>query len=383
MIYMDHNATTPVEPRVLQRMLPYFSEKFGNAASRGHAYGWQAEEAVEAARAQVAKLMGAEPAEIVFTSGATEANNLALFGVMRARPGGHLITQATEHKAVLDVSMALAKEGFEVTVLPVDERGCVSPSSVAAAIREQTVLVSVMTANNEIGTLQPIAEIAAVCRERGVLLHTDAAQSAGLLPARVREQGIDLMSLSAHKLYGPKGVGALYVRRKGPRVSLVPQQLGGGQERGRRAGTLNVPGIVGFSAAAKLALAEGEDLARRLVTLAARLWSRLEPARHGISLNGQEIEHRLPGNLSLAIAGIEADALMMAMREVAFSSGAACTSTTLAPSHVLRAIGQDEARAHGTIRLGLGRDNTEEEVDQVAAQIKAGVASLRGLKNKL
>jgi cysteine desulfurase len=385
LIYMDHNATTPVEPRVLARMLPYFSEKFGNAASRAHAYGWQAEEAVEQARREVAALIGAsDPSEVVFTSGATEANNLAIFGVAEAYAarGKHLVTQATEHKAVLDCFRALERRGWSITLVPVDREGRVSPASVAAALRDDTVLVSVMAANNEIGTLQPLAEIGEACRARGVVFHSDAAQAAGRVPLDVTTQRLDLVSLSAHKLYGPKGVGALYVRRRDPRVSLSPQMYGGGHERGRRSGTLNVPGIVGFGAAAALARQEGEAESRRVRELAALLYHLVSTGLSGVGLNGPALDDRLPGNVNLSFAGVEADAVIMALRHVAVSSGAACTSATLEPSHVLEAVGLAPELAHASIRLGLGRGNDEAQVRAVASDLVANVEKLRHLSHR-
>lgn len=383
-IYMDHNATTPVDPRVLERMLPYFTEKFGNAASRSHPYGWQAEEAVEQARREIAALIGADVQEIVLTSGATEANNLAILGVAEAHAakGRHIVTQATEHKAVLDTCAAFAKRGGEVTVLPVDGLGRVDPEAVRAALRPDTVLVSIMAANNEVGTLQPLAALGAVCQERGVLFHVDAAQAAGRVPLDVRAAGVHLLSLSAHKLYGPKGVGALYVRRRDPRVTLTPQMHGGGHERGRRSGTLNVPGVVGFGAAAAIARSEGPAESQRLVGLTERLYHSISTGLSGVALNGPPIALRLPGNLSVAFEGLEADALLMSMRGVALSSGAACTSATLEPSHVLEAMGVLEARARGTVRFGLGRLNDEAQVDAVAAELIANVQKLRQLSRR-
>jgi len=379
---MDHHATTAVEPRVLARMLPYFCEKFGNAASRSHAFGWQAEEAVEVARGEVATLIGAHPTEIVFTSGATEANNLALSGIVAAyvKRGDHVVTQATEHKAVLDVLLALERRGeAHVTVLPVDEYGVVSPEAVAAACTERTVLVSIMAANNEVGTLQPLAQLGAVCRAKGALLHCDAAQALGHVAFNVEAHNVDLASFSAHKLYGPKGVGALYVRRKAPRVSLLPILHGGGHERGLRSGTLNVPGIVGFGAAAALARLEGEAEAAREVELREALRDAIMRGLDGVHCNGHPTA-RLPGNLSLSFADLEADALLLSLRDVALSSGSACTSVTLEPSHVLRALGVPPALAAGTIRFGIGRSNTREHVDYVATAVIAAVTKLRALR---
>jgi cysteine desulfurase len=383
-VYMDHNATTPVEPRVLERMLPYFTEKFGNAASRSHPYGWQAEEAVEQARRDIAALIGADTQELVLTSGATEANNLAILGVTEAlaAKGRHVVTQATEHKAVLDTCKALERRGGEVTVLPVDHVGRVDPEAVRAALRPDTVLVSVMAANNEIGTLQPLDAIGAVCRERGVLLHVDAAQAAGRVPIDVRATGIHLLSLSAHKMYGPKGVGALYVRRRDPRVVLVAQMHGGGHERGRRSGTLNVPGVVGFGAAAALARSEGAAEGQRLTRLTERLYHLISTGLSGVALNGPPVAERLPGNLSVAFDGLEADALLMSVRGVALSSGAACTSATLEPSHVLAALGVSPERAHGTVRFGLGRLNDDAQIEAAATELIANVLKLRQLSRR-
>lgn len=379
-IYMDYQATTPVDPRVLQRMLPFFSESFGNAASRSHAFGWQADAAVTAARKQVAQLIGADPTEIVFTSGATEANNLAIAGVAEARraQGNHIITQATEHKAVLDVCQALVQRGFRLTVLPVDSTGRVHAEQLEQAIENDTVLVSLMAANNEIGTLQPLAELGAVCRARGVLFHTDAAQLAGKLSFSVHTSNVDLASLSAHKMYGPKGVGALYVRRKNPRVDLQAQILGGGHERGRRSGTLNVPGIVGFGAAAQLCEAELSDEPRRVGALRDRLETAIFSGLTGVFRNGAE-EARLPGCANLRFEDVDAEPLMLALRNVALSSGAACTSADLAPSHVLLALGLSPTHAHRALRFGLGRMTTSEEVDAVSTQVIEQVTKLRRL----
>ncbi len=378
-IYMDHHATTPVDARVLERMLPYFTEKFGNAASRSHPYGWEAEAAVEAARERVAQLIGAQPQEIVWTSGATEANNLALLGVLETSPApGHLVTQATEHKAVLDVARIWEKRGGKLTVLPVDRTGRIDPEALAAALTPETRLVSIMAANNEIGTLQPLERIGRICKERGVLFNTDAAQWVGRLPLDVEGLGVDLLSLSGHKLYAPKGIGALYVRRKAPRVVLAPQIHGGGHERGRRSGTLNVPAIVGLGVAAELSLAEMATEGLRLRELCAALERGICDHVAGVTKNGHPTE-RLPGNLHLSFNGVEAEALMMSLREVAVSSGAACTSATLEPSHVLRAIGLTPDQAHGSIRFGLGRGTTSAEVDEVAAMVREAVDKLRRL----
>jgi cysteine desulfurase len=376
-IYMDYHATTPVDPRVLEAMLPYFCEKFGNAASKSHSFGWAAEEAVEEAREQVAGLIGASAREIVWTSGATESDNLAVKGVAqfhRAK-GKHLVTCATEHKAVLDSMHALERDGFEVTVLPVERDGRVDPGRVKAALRPDTTLVSIMHANNESGVIHPVEEIGRVTRAAGVLFHCDAVQSIGRVPFDVEAVGADLVSLSAHKMYGPKGVGALYVRRK-PRARLAAQMDGGGHERGHRSGTLNVPGIVGFGKAAELARAEREAEAGRVLALRERLRKGIEAGLDLVTLNGS-LEHRLPGNLNLSFAYVEGEALMMAIKDVAVSSGSACTSASLEPSYVLRAMGVPDDLAHSSIRFGLGRFNTEEEVDHVVGLVIAKVKRLR------
>jgi cysteine desulfurase len=378
-IYMDHHATTPVDPRVLDAMLPSLKGEFGNAASKSHAFGWRAEEAVEAARAQVAALIGATPRELVWTSGATESNNLAIKGAAqfhRAK-GRHLVTVATEHKAVLDSMQALARDGWSVTVLPVAGDGRLDPAAVQAALRPDTVLVSVMHANNETGVIQPIEAIGEVTRAAGVLFHCDAAQSAGKIPFDVERANVDLASLSAHKLYGPKGVGALYVRRK-PRVRLTAQMDGGGHERGLRSGTLNVPGIVGFGMACQLAAAEREAEAARVLALRERLRRGLEAGVDLLSVNGS-LAHRLPGNLNVSFAYVEGEAMMMAIKDVAVSSGSACTSASLEPSYVLRAMGIGDDLAHSSIRFGLGRFTTEEEVDFVVGLVIAKVKKLRDM----
>jgi cysteine desulfurase len=376
-IYMDYHATTPVDPRVLEAMLPYFKGEFGNAASKSHAFGWRAEEAVEAARAQVAGLIGATPRELVWTSGATESNNLAIKGVaeFHAAKGKHLVTVATEHKAVLDSMHALERHGWAVTVLPVGRDGRLDPAALQAALRPDTVLVSVMHANNETGVIQPIEQIGAITRAAGVLFHCDAVQSAGKIPFDVEKAQIDLASLTAHKLYGPKGVGALYVRRK-PRVRLTAQIDGGGHERGLRSGTLNVPGIVGFGVACQLAAAERETEAARVLQLRERLRRGLEAGLELVTLNGS-LEHRLPGNLNLSFACVEGESLMMAIKDVAVSSGSACTSASLEPSYVLRAMGVADDLAHGSLRFGLGRFTTAEEVDHVIGLVIAKVKRLR------
>ena len=374
---MDCHSTTPVDPRVLEAMLPYFGERFGNAASKSHSFGWKAEEAVEEAREEVARLIGATPREIVWTSGATESDNLAVKGVARfhAAKGRHLVTTAIEHKAVLDSMAALARDGFEVTVVPVSGEGIVDPEAVRAAIRPDTVLVSVMHANNEVGTVQPLEEIGRITREKGVLLHTDAVQSLGRIPFDVEAVQADLVSLSAHKMYGSKGVGALYVRRR-PRARLVAQIDGGGHERGYRSGTLNVPGIVGFGRAAALAREELRVEAPRLLALRERLRRAILAGLDRVTVNGS-LEHRLPGNLNLSFAHVEGEALLIAMKDVAVSSGSACTSASLEPSYVLRAMGVSDEMAHSSIRFGLGRFNTEEEVDHVARVVIEKATRLR------
>lgn len=381
MIYLDHHATTPVDPQVLERMLPTFSQHFGNASSRNHAFGWRAEELVERARQEVAALIGATSREIVFTSGATEANNLAIWGV-RAMGGGrkrHLITQATEHKSVLEPMGRLREEGFEVDVLKVDADGRVDPRDVEAALRPDTLLVSVMHVNNEIGTRQPIEAIGAICKRAGVLFHTDATQGLGKFPLNVQEAGVDLLSLSAHKMYGPKGVGALYIRRKDPRVTLAPQLVGGGHERGLRSGTLNVPGIVGLGEAAHLSRALLPEEPQRVLALRERLYQGVLARVSDVYLNGP-VHDRHPGNLNVSFLGVEAEALIMAMRDVAVSSGAACASATLEPSHVLKAIGLEPARAHASIRFGIGRFTTESEIDEVIEKVAEKVAHVRALR---
>ena len=383
-IYMDNHSTTRVDPRALEAMLPFFSEAYGNAASKSHAFGWRAAEAVEEAREQVAALVGAEAREIVWTSGATEADNLAVKGAARfhAAKGRHVVTCRTEHKAVLDAARALEREGFEVQLLDVERDGRLDPARVRAALRPDTVLVSVMHANNETGVVHPVAEIARVVRERGVLFHCDAAQSAGKLPFDVEALGVDLASLSAHKLYGPKGVGALYVRRRPVRARLVPLLDGGGHERGLRPGTLDVPGIVGFGKAAELARAALASEPARLLALRERLRAGLLAGLDGVTVNGS-LEHRLPGNLNVSFAGVEGEALMMAVREVAVSAGSACTSASLEPSYVLRAMGVSGALAHASIRFGLGRFNTEEEVDHAVRLFVEKVKRLRELAPEL
>jgi cysteine desulfurase len=377
-IYMDNHATTRVDPRVVEAMLPYLTEKFGNAASRNHSFGWDAEQAVEAARRQVARVINASPKEIIFTSGATESDNLAIKGVawMNREKGNHIITLPTEHKAVLDSSKRLEKEGFKITYLPVQKDGLLSLDDLRAAITDQTILVTVMAANNEIGVLQPLEEIGRLCRERGVLFHTDAVQAYGKVPLDVEAMNIDLMSISAHKIYGPKGIGALYVRHKNPRVELTPMIDGGGHERGMRSGTLNVPGIVGLGKAAELCAEEMPEESKRMAALRDRLKDGILAQLDGVYVNGS-LEHRLPNNLNLSFAYVEGETLLMGMNDVAVSSGSACTSATPEPSYVLKALGVEDELAHTSIRFGLGRFNTEEEVDYVIKRVVETVNRLR------
>ena len=377
-IYFDNHATTPMDPRVLEAMLPYFTQVFGNAASRNHGFGWAAEEAVEKARQQVGELIGASGKEIVWTSGATESNNLAIKGAARfyKDKGKHVVTSKIEHKATIDSCRALEVEGFEVTYLEPGKDGIVTAAQVEAALRPDTVLVTLMAANNEIGTLNPVPEIGKLCRSKGVLFHTDAVQAAGKVPVDVNAWNVDLLSLSAHKMYGPKGMGALYVRRK-PRVRLAPIIDGGGHERGLRSGTLNVPGIVGMGKAAEIARLELDAEAKRLGALRDRLLKRLTDALPQVHVNGS-LEHRLPGNLNASFAYVEGESLLMAInKHVAVSSGSACTSASLEPSYVLRALGVGDDLAHSSIRFGLGRFNTEEEVDYVADLVVKAVNRLR------
>ena len=379
-IYMDNHATTPVDPRVFEAMRPYLTNIFGNSASRNHSFGWEAEEATEKARKQVASLIGATAKEIVFTSGATESDNLALKGVaeMYAEKGNHIITAATEHKAILDTCKRLEKHGTRVTYLPVQQNGLVDLDQLKAAITDKTVLISIMHANNEIGVLQPIREIGRIARERGVLLHTDGTQAAGKVPVNVLDDNVDLMSISAHKMYGPKGVGALYVRRRNPRVQLTAQMDGGGHERGMRSGTLNVPGIVGLGEACALAQAEMPAESKRMAFLRDKLKDRLLNSLDEVYINGT-LEHRLPNNLNISFAYVEGESLLMGINEIAVSSGSACTSATLEPSYVLKALGAGDDLAHSSIRFGLGRFNTEEQVDYVAGKVIEVVKKLREL----
>jgi cysteine desulfurase len=378
-IYMDYHATTPVDPRVLDAMLPYFNEKFGNAASRSHIYGWTAEEAVSTSREKIAALIGASnPKEIVFTGGAPAPDNMAIKGVAEfyKDKGNHIITTVIEHKAILDTCKRLEKEGYEVTYLPVDAEGMVSAESVAKAITDKTILVSVMLANNEVGTVQPIAEIGKITRARGVLFHSDAVQGIGKVPFNVETMNVDLASITAHKMYGPKGIGALYVRRSKPRVRITAQMDGGGHEFGMRSGTLNVPGIVGFGRAAEIMLAEGAEETKRLLALREHLRKRLVTELDSVNLNGS-YEHRLPGNLNVSFSFVEGEAMLMAIKDVCVSSGSACTSASLEPSYVLHAMGIGDDLAHSSIRFGLGRFNTLEEVDYVADLVISKVNKLR------
>ncbi len=381
-IYLDNHATTPLDPKVLEAMLPYMTRVFGNAASRNHSFGWEAGEGVTKARKQVADLIGASPKEIIWTSGATESNNLAIIGGARfnaRKKGKHVITVLTEHKATLDSAHQLEKEGFEVTFLEVNDQGLITAEQVAAAIREDTVLCSVMYANNEIGVIQPIAEIGAVCRDKGVIFHCDAVQATGKIPVNVKEMNVDLLSISAHKMYGPKGIGALYVRRGRPRIRIEPLIFGGGHERGLRSGTLAVHQIVGFGKAAELA---AEDLVsgeiERVRGMRDRMWNALQEQLDEVFLNGSE-QHRLPNNLNVSFAYVEGEAMMMAIKDIAVSSGSACTSASLEPSYVLRALGVDVELAHTSIRFGLGRFTTDEEIDYAIAEVVKAVNKLRDM----
>ena len=379
-IYLDNHATTPMDPRVLEAMLPYFTKIFGNAASRNHSFGWEAEAAVEKARGQIGALIGASSKEIVFTSGATESNNLAIKGAAHfyKDKGKHIITSKIEHKAVIDSCRSLEMEGFTVTYLDPGKDGRVTAADVAAALRPDTILVSLMWANNEIGSVNPIADIGKLCREKGVLLHTDAVQAAGKVPVDAEAANVDLLSLTAHKMYGPKGVGALYVRRK-PRVRLAPLIDGGGHERGLRSGTLNVPGIVGFGEAAAISLAELPAESKRLLGLRNRLLKKLQDGVVQTFVNGS-LEHRLPGNLNISFAYVEGESMLMALNKtVAVSSGSACTSASLEPSYVLRALGLGDDLAHSSLRFGIGRFNTEAEVDLVADLVVKSANRLREL----
>jgi cysteine desulfurase len=378
-IYMDNHATTRLDQRVLDAMLPYFTEKFGNAASRNHSFGWEAEEAVSRSRDQIAALIGAKSKEIIFTSGATESDNLAIKGVVEfyKDKGNHVITCVTEHKAVLDSCRALERSGkATVTYLPVDKYGMVDPDAVRRAITDKTVLITIMWANNEIGTIHPIAEIGKIAKEKGIVFHCDAVQAVGKVPVDVEKAGIDLASISAHKIYGPKGIGALWVRSKGPRVRLSPQMDGGGHERGMRSGTLNVTGIVGLGAACELAGKEMPEEAARLIEMRSQLQAGLFERLDEIYVNGHPTE-RLPGNFNVSFAYVEGESLLMGINDIAVSSGSACTSATLEPSYVIRALGIDDELAHSSIRFGLGRFNTTEEVDYVTEKVSKEVKRLR------
>jgi cysteine desulfurase len=379
-IYLDNHATTRMDPRVLDAMLPYFTEFFGNAASRNHEFGWVAEQAVDKARKQIADLIGCTPREIIFTSGATESDNLAIKGVaeMYAEKGNHIITAATEHKAVLDTCKKLEKHGYRVTYLPVKGDGLIDLDMLRESITDKTILVTIMYANNEIGVIQPVAEIGKICRERGVLFHTDGVQAIGKVPVNVNTDHIDIMSITGHKLYGPKGVGALYVRRKNPRVQITAQMDGGGHERGMRSGTLNVPGIVGLGEACAIAQRELPEEIKRMRYLRDKLRAKLEAGIDEVFINGS-MEHRLPQNLNMSFLYVEGESLLMGINDVAVSSGSACTSATLEPSYVLKALGLGDDLAHSSIRFGIGRFNTEEEIDYVADRLIEVVTKLREL----
>ncbi|HBI24745.1 MAG TPA: IscS subfamily cysteine desulfurase [Nitrospiraceae bacterium] len=377
-IYMDNHSTTRVDPRVVDEMLPYFTVHYGNAASRNHSFGWDADKAVETGRERLAKIINADPREIIFTSGATESNNLALKGVveMYAEKGNHIITQVTEHRSVLDTAKRLEKNGINVTYLPVYKDGLVDPEDVRKAITERTVLISIMLVNNEIGVIQPIEEIGRIAKEREVLFHCDATQGVGKIKVDVQSMGIDLLSFTAHKLYGPKGVGALYVRRRNPRVRLSPIMDGGGHERGMRSGTLNVPGIAGFGKACEIALEVMDEEASRILYLRERLRKGVVESLGDVHLNGHPTR-RMPGNLNLSFAYVEGESLLMGLKEIALSSGSACTSATLEPSYVLQALKVSPELAHSSVRFGLGRFNTEEEVDYVIKRVIETVNRLR------
>ncbi len=378
-VYMDNHATTPLDKRVLEAMLPYFSEKFGNSASRNHSFGWEAEEAIDKARGQIAELIHAQSKEIIFSSGATEADNLAIKGVLEfyKKKGNHIITCVTEHKAILDSCRALERSGkAPITYLPVDKYGMVDPEAVRKAITDKTVLITLMYANNEVGTIHPIAEIGKIAKEKGIVFHSDATQAVGKIPVDVEKDGIDLMSMSGHKIYGPKGIGAIYVRSKGPRVRLTPQMDGGGHERGMRSGTLNVTGIIGLGQACEIAGDEMLEENRRLRELRDKLEAGIFERLDEVYLNGHPTE-RLPGNLNVSFAYVEGESLLMGISDIAVSSGSACTSATLEPSYVIRALGTDEELAHSSIRFGLGRFNTEEEVDYVTDRVSKEVKRLR------
>jgi cysteine desulfurase len=383
-LYMDNHATTQMDPRVLEAMLPFFSGKFGNAASRNHAFGWEAEQAVEKSREQIAKLIGATSKEIIFTSGATESNNLAIKGIaeMYRERGNHIITQATEHKAVLDTCKRLEKNGYRVTYLPVMADGLIDIEDLKRAIvtegPDKTILVTIMFANNEIGVIQPIAEIGKLCHEKGILFHTDAVQAVGKIPVDVQAMNIDVLSLTAHKIYGPKGVGALYVRRRNPRVQIQAQIDGGGHERGMRSGTLNVPGIVGLGKACEICMDEMAEEGKRELELRTYMQAKFEKALDYVHVNGN-MDHHLPGNLNMSFVYVEGESLLMGINDIAVSSGSACTSATLEPSYVLKALGLGDDVAHSSIRFGLGRFNTKAEVDYVSDKVIDVVLKLREL----
>lgn len=379
-VYLDNHATTPVDPRVVNAMLPWFTEKFGNAASRNHAFGWEAEEAVENARKQIAHLIGANPKELIFTSGATESDNLAIKGVaeMYAEKGNHIITAASEHKAVLDTCKRLEKDGYRVTYLPLKADGLIDLDMLQESFTDKTILVTIMYANNEIGVIQPVREIGRMCRERGILFHTDAVQAIGKIPVDVNADNLDLASITGHKLYGPKGVGALYVRRRNPRVQVTSQMDGGGHERGMRSGTLNVPGIVGLGEACAIAQREMAEESQRLRGMRDYLRDRLTAELDEVYINGST-EHRLPHNLNISFAYVEGESLLMGINDIAVSSGSACTSATLEPSYVLKALGMGDDLAHSSIRFGVGRFNTQEEVEYTAGRVIEVVKKLREL----
>lgn len=384
-IYLDNNATTQLDPRVLEAMLPYFTEHFGNAASRNHDFGWKAEEGVEAARETIARSIGADPKEIVFTSGATESDNLAIKGVaeMYRSKGDHIITVTTEHKAVIDTCKALERNGFRVTYLPVNKEGFVDLEALRNAITDKTTLVSVMHGNNEIGTIQDIAAIGAICREKGVLFHTDATQTIGKIPFNVDELNVDLASFTAHKIHGPKGVGALYVRKRKPRVRLVSQIDGGGHERNMRSGTLNVPGIVGFGKAVEIAVQDMQKDIEHTSRLRDYMWKGLQSALDELYINGPDPlvdpAKRLPGNLNVSFSYVEGESMMMGIKDIAVSSGSACTSASLEPSYVLKALGVGEDLAHSSIRFGMGRFTTQEEIDYTLSHVIETVEKLRDM----